>query len=473
VLAYHSTLRQLDLGTTTLSEEDYLGLFTLLDNNYRLDKIFLIKPSELDNSPRLHEELMGRMDERSRKTGLERFKEKQLTLNNLYKLAGLGLESDKFNFIKLTINHADTERLAITHQNLISETFLHKLPEGFRRFPEYTQQCWPIHLDVCQRLENQTTMGANLLEKAYQLRKPQYIRLLLAADANLLEQLPGNSSLVERIFADKEEKIYKQIILNHVKRDLSVFVPFISRLLPSYKKIDGGLRNIKLQLDQFITTLLELDQLPFSLKLFKGIGLQTKKENWEKDFRLVIQAAQAGTSKHPVTYSALSDFEQTLEILYLEVEKAKKQWFIGYQFNRKLQESLKQLLTSTREYQSKLFREWENGQSGAPLEQANVVELQQKLIKSEEEKNEIVRKFEERERVIKAEMEAKYAQDLSDLETRMKTEMEKQNMQNYSDLEARFEAKLNKLFARSTQQQEASTTDARTAENSTRFFMKP
>jgi hypothetical protein len=46
-------------------------------------------------------------------------------------------------------------------------------------------------------------------------------------------------------------------------------------------------------------------------------------------------------------------------------------------------------------------------------------------------------------------------------------------MQNYSDLEARFEAKLNKLFARSTQQQEASTTDARTAENSTRFFMKP
>lgn len=219
--------------------------------------------------------------------------------------------------------------------------------------------------------------------------------------------------------------------------------------------------------------MLELDQLPLLLKFFKGIGLNTKKANWERDFRLVIQAAQAGTNKDPVTHSALSDFEQTLEILYFEIEKAKKQWFMGYQFNRKLQESLKQLLKSTREYQSKLFREWENGQPGGLLEQPNVVELQQKLIESEEEKKEIIRKFEEREQVIKADLEVKYAQNLSDLETRLKAEMETKNMQNYTDLEARFEAKLNRLFSLSTQQQETSTTDSRTAENSTCFFMKP
>lgn len=268
--------------------------------------------------------------------------------------------------------------------------------------------------------------------------------------ANLLESLPDEPSLVGRIFAAKEEKVYKKIILDHVKKDLSIFVPFIARLLPSYKKIDDGLRDIKLQLDKFVTILLEQDQLPFLFKLFMGIGLEAKKENWEKDFRLIVTAAQVGTHKDPVTHSSLSNFEKMIEILYGEVEQAKNQWFRGYQFNCKLLESLKQLLESIKVYKNHLFIEWENGQAGGSLEQANI-ELQQKLNKAEE-------KIEK--------MEMRYAQDYADQEARFEAK--------FTDQEARFEAKLSKLFPHATQQEAgASESYSHISKNSNHFFTRP
>ena len=451
-LVHHATLQLLDLGQSRLNAGDYQALLALLAHNYRLDKLVILKPSRFDGERFLYDELCKRMDERAEKSAFQRFKEIQLTLSNLHQLAEWALQSDEATFVKLDLNGRSRSKLAITYPagETMSGHFLKKLPEGFRRCPEYTARCWPIHLDLKQCLEDQTSLGAHLLEKAFQLRKPEYMRLLLDAGANLLESLPDEPSLVGRIFAAKEEKIYKKIILDHVKKDLSVFVPFIARLLPSYKKIDDGLRDIKLQLDKFVTILLEQDQLPFLFKLFMGIGLEAKKENWEKDFRLIVTAAQVGTHKDPVTHSSLSNFEKMIEILYGEVEQAKNQWFRGYQFNCKLLESLKQLLESIKVYKNHLFIEWENGQAGGSLEQVNI-KLQQK----EKEYQEKIKN-----------MRKQHAQDYADQEARFEA--------RFANQEARFEAKLSKLFPHAAQEEAgASASYSHTSENSTHFFTRP
>ncbi|OIZ96257.1 hypothetical protein A1D18_00540 [Candidatus Rickettsiella isopodorum] len=152
-----------------------------------------------------------------------------------------------------------------------------------------------------------------------------------------------------------------------------------------------------------------MDQLPFLLKLFKRIGVETKKENWEKDFRLVIQAAQAGTQKNPITHSSLSDFEAIIKVLYTEVESAKKQWFRGYQFNVKLLESLEQLLQSTREYQSALFNEWEQQEGGILIENT---QLKEELKNSKE----TIEQMEAQHAQDKAKFESTRAQDRAEFE---------------------------------------------------------
>ncbi|WP_143750403.1 hypothetical protein [Candidatus Rickettsiella isopodorum] len=149
--------------------------------------------------------------------------------------------------------------------------------------------------------------------------------------------------------------------------------------------------------------------MPFLLKLFKRIGVETKKENWEKDFRLVIQAAQAGTQKNPITHSSLSDFEAIIKVLYTEVESAKKQWFRGYQFNVKLLESLEQLLQSTREYQSALFNEWEQQEGGILIENT---QLKEELKNSKE----TIEQMEAQHAQDKAKFESTRAQDRAEFE---------------------------------------------------------
>ncbi len=374
-LSYHPCLQQLDLRDTPLNEADYEELFTLLNNNYCLDTLLLKPPPPFGLLSQLHGQLIQEMEERIKKSALVRFQENQLTQTNLGKLAEWSLTLDEFHPIRLNYDQTSKE-IAITHASNLkfSKTLIKDLPLGLCHYPELLQKSFPIPLNLSQVVDNQRTLGARLLAKAFQLRKPRTMQLLLVAGADLLEKLPYQPSLIATIFSDKEEQVYKQIILEHVKKDLSVFVPFITRLLPRYEKIDDGLKKIKYHLDEFITTLLELDQLPFLLKLFQSIGLETKKENWEKDFRLIVQAAQAGTRNAPIIYSRLSDFEAIIQILYHEAARAKKQWFSGYQFNRKLLESLDQLLQSTRDYQKILFRAWEQQEGGVLVKNAHLKE---------------------------------------------------------------------------------------------------
>ncbi|MCH9636562.1 MAG: hypothetical protein K0U16_01225 [Gammaproteobacteria bacterium] len=429
-LVYHPSLKRLDLGDTALNEEDYEELFKLLNNNYRLDTIFLKYPP-FGNLNQLHHQLTQEMKERVKHSSLVRFQENQLTYSNRYKIAELSLELDQFHPLKFKFDHT-TKKLVITYPSdlALPTKLINDLPEGLSNYPEFLQNSFPIQLDLSQAIDNQTTLGAQLLEKAFQLRKPKSMELLLTAGADLLEQLPDKPSLIGTIFSDsnKGEKIYKELILNHVKKDLSVFVPFISRLSTRYGEIDAGLKKIKVHLDEFITTLLELDQLPFLLKLFKRIGVETKKENWEKDFRLVIQAAQAGTQKNPITHSSLSAFEAIIKVLYTEVESAKKQWFRGYQFNVKLLESLEQLLQSTREYQSALFNEWEQQEGGILIENT---QLKEELKNSKE----TIEQMKAQHAQDKAKFESTRAQDRVDIQNEIRKEFESKQMQDRIDIQ--------------------------------------
>lgn len=421
-LADHCALRQLDLGDTTLNEEDYLKLFELLKNNYSLDQILLKSAPVLEDLNRLHRKLIQQLEERSQKSSLERFQEKQLTTHNLYQLAELSLQL-KSHPLKLLLNLNNKIVITRLSSEKLPENLINRLPKDLQKYPDYLQQSWPIELDMSQRLDNQT-LGAHLLEKAFQLKTPKNVELLLSAGADLLERLPGKPSLVERLFSNKDN-VCKKVILSHVKKDLKFFVPLIWHFYTSHKEISNKLGSIKQKLDDFLMKLLDLDQLPFLLKIFRSIGLDAKKENWEKDFRLIVQAAQAGTTDYPVSDTALTEFTQVIRCLHGEAERAKRQHFRDFKFNQALCTELDQLL--------------------------GVTEVYKKQFKLEEEKNNLEKHVKSLQGTIeemkqdKRETDAKHAQDLIDLTAKYEAKGEKDR----TGMEAKFGAKLAQYKAES------------------------
>lgn len=417
VLAKHPTLRELDFGESCLQAASYQRLFTLSYENYRIEKITLHTPDDQGLRTK-HQELIARLQ----KSGFERFKTEHITPENLYHIAEVALESGPSPFLKLVLNKA--EKLAIDYaQNPpTSEKLLQQLPDVFRRHPEYVKQCWPLQLDIHHCLGNQT-LGTKLFKKAFQLRNPQGMQLLLNAGVDLLKETEeGQPSLAEWIFSDKELSMCEQVIVEHIKKDLSVFVPFISRL-SSYHKVDEGLRDIKRQLDHFLVTLLRQHQLPYLFKLIRGIGLEARKENWEKDLRLVVTAAREGTKRDPVDYGSLSDLQGFIKTLLGEVEKAKHQWFRACQFNQILAVLLKKLLESTEVYKEELYRNWERGQQQRISGKTDVIEtLRQQLQTAEEEKSQLKAKL------IAGEEKSKLQEEKSKLrEEQLKAEMEEKS----------------------------------------------
>lgn len=434
VLADHCTLRQLDLGDATLNEEGYLKLFDLLKNNYSLDQILLKSAPVLEDLNRLHRKLIQQLEERSEKSSLERFQEKQLTTHNLCRLFELSLE--KSNSLKLLLNLNNKIVITRLSSEKLPENLINRLPKDLQKYPDYLQQSWPIELDMSQRLDDQT-LGAHLLEKAFQLKNPKNVELLLSAGADLLERLPGKPSLVERLFSNKDN-VCKKVILSHVKKDLKFFVPLIWRFYTSHREISNKLGSIKQKLDDFLMKLLDLDQLPFLLKIFRGIGLDAKKENWEKDFRLIVEAAQAGTTDYPVSDTALTEFTQVIRCLHGEAERAKRQHFRDFKFNQALSTELDQLL--------------------------GVTEVYQKQFKLEEEKSKLEKQVKSLQGTIeemkqdKRETDVKHAQDLLD----QRTEFEKTRMQDKADTDA----KITELRDLIKSMQQASTSDTQTQESS-------
>ena len=471
-LADHCTLRQLDLGDATLNEEDYLKLFELLKNNYSLDQIFLKSAPVLEDLNRLHRKLIQQLEERSEKSSLERFQEKQLTDHNLYQLAELSLQL-KSPPLKLLLNLNNKIVITRLSSEKLPENLINRLPKDLQKYPDYLQQSLPIELDMSQRLDNQT-LGAHLLEKAFQLKSPKNVELLLSAGADLLERLPGKPSLVERIFSNKDN-VCKKVILSHVKKDLKFFVPLIWHFYTSHNEISNKLGSIKQKLDDFLMKLLDLDQLPFLLKIFRGIGLDAKKENWEKDFRLIVQAAQAGTTDYPVSDTALTEFTQVICCLHGEVERAKRQHFRDFKFNQALCTELDQLLGFTEVYRKQFKLEEEKSKLEKQVQslQGTIEVMTQDKretdVKHAQDLVDLTAKYEAKGEKAREEFESKRVQDKEEADAKLAQKLADQNakfektrMQDKADTDA----KINELRDLFESRQQASTSDTQTQESS-------
>jgi hypothetical protein len=471
-LADHCTLRQLDLGGATLNEEDYLKLFELLKNNYSLDQILLKSAPVLEDLHRLHRKLIQQLEERSEKSSLERFQEKQLTAHNLYQLAELSLQL-KSPPLKLLLDLNNKIVITRLSSEKIPENLLKKLPKDLQKYPDYLQQSLPIALDMSQRLNNQT-LGAHLLEKAFQLKNPKNVELLLSGGADLLERLPGKPSLVERLFSNKDN-VCKKVILSHVKKDLKFFVPLIWRFYMSHQEISNKLGSIKQKLDDFLMKLLDLDQLPFLLKIFRGIGLDAKKENWEKDFRLVVQAAQVGTTDYPISDTALTEFTQVIRCLQAEAERAKRQYFRDFKFNQALCTELDHLLGFTEVYQNQFKLEEEKSRLETQVKslQGTIEEMKQDKketdAKHAQDLIDLTAKYEAKEEKVKKDFESKRVQDKVEADAKLAQKLDDQNakfektrVQDKADTDV----KINELRNLIELLQRASTSDTQTQENS-------
>lgn len=185
------------------------------------------------------------------------------------------------------------------------------------------------------------------------------------------------------------------------------------------------------------------------LNYFYRRGLDAKKENWEKDFRLIVQAAQVGTTDYPVSDTALTEFTQVIRCLLDEAESAKRQHFRDFKFNQALCTELNQLLDFTEVYQKQFELE----------EEKNRLEKQVKHLQGtiEEMKQD------------KRETDAKHAQDLADLTAKYEAKGEKDR----SEIRAEFEQnksemveRMNKIMDLLSSQQQTSTSDTQTQESS-------
>jgi hypothetical protein len=415
-LVNHPTLRALDLGSSRLYEEAYQTLSALSYNNYHIEEIKLQTPDDPILQAR-HHELITRLQ----KPGFERFQDEHLTPENLYQIAVVALDSKSSPFFKLILNQGEQLAIGYGTNPVMPEKFLELLPEVLRRHSDYVKRCWPLQLDVHQRLEDQT-VGASLFKKALQLENSQAMQLLLTAGVDLLKEMPN---IRKQLFRNKILSTFDQMIIDHIiEKDLSAFVPFLSRLA-SYTGLDSGLKDIKLLLDQFLISLLKQNQLPYLLKLIKSIGFEAKKENWEKDFRCIVSAAKTGTQHDPVDYESLGGFEESVSLLLCEVEKDKQQWFRAYQFNKQLVIQLKELLRLTTLYKD-LYQKWkEKKQEEVPENSQALQQWQARAETAEAQEKQSKEQIEQ----LKAEMKAREEQSKEQIE-QLKTEMkEKEKVQ--------------------------------------------
>lgn len=94
ILKQHLMLQSLNLGNSVLDHSAYKALADLLDKNYKIE-ITLLEPTNLELL-----QLYQPLKQRLAKPGIERFKEKYLSQDNLFKIAIESLESlKKFKLI--------------------------------------------------------------------------------------------------------------------------------------------------------------------------------------------------------------------------------------------------------------------------------------------------------------------------------------------------------------------------------------
>lgn len=222
ILERHPTLQSLNLGNSVLDANAYTVLADLLDKNYKIE-ITLSEPTDSELL-KAYQPLKQRIS----KPGIERFKEKYLSQDNLFKMAIESLESlKKLKSIRYqSLQQAQLEKQfdfllrsqaspAITNGNQID--VLHPIYQDHhylinKESPSLIQ----LHIDTLP--SNTTkTIGSILLEKALETNNQKVIQTLLNADANLFE-FPKDEEEPFLVKALQSSRDIKRLILDHLRR---------------------------------------------------------------------------------------------------------------------------------------------------------------------------------------------------------------------------------------------------------------
>jgi hypothetical protein len=225
VLASHPTLKSLNLGSSILDAYVYTTLAEdLLDKNYQIE-ITLTEPTDPDLL-----EAYQPLKQLLFQPGLERFKEKYLSQNNLFQMAVESLESLK----KLkSVRYQNSQQAQLEKQfdfllrNRASLTITNGNYNDVLR-PIYQKHHYLIneespsliklHLDALLPSNTAKTVGSILLEKALETNNQKVIQTLLNANVNLFE-FPPDEEEPFLVKALQSSGNIRRLVLDHIRRN--------------------------------------------------------------------------------------------------------------------------------------------------------------------------------------------------------------------------------------------------------------
>lgn len=290
VLEKHPTLQTLNLGNSAFDGSAYKALTDLLDKNYKIE-ITLPEPTHAELLPTYQP-----LKQRLTKPGIERFKEKYLSQDNLFKIAIDSLKSLKqfkligyknpqkaqlekqFDF--LLRSQASQAILDGNHTDVLYPIY----QEHHHLINEESPSLIQLHIDTLS--SNKTkTIGSVLLGKALETNNQKVIQTLLNANANLFEFPPHEEEpfLVKALQSSGD---IKKLILAHIRRTeqleesdvLQLRVAEESKTI-GYILLKKALQNEKLYTLRYLLTakadLFEFpkdEKEPFLVKVFQSPG---------------------------------------------------------------------------------------------------------------------------------------------------------------------------------------------------------
>lgn len=223
ILERHPTLQSLNLGNSIFDNSAYVALADLLDKNYQIE-ITLTEPTDPDLL-----EAYQPLKQRLAKSGLERFKEKYLSQDNLFHMAIESLESLKklkptryqnlqqvqlekqFDFLLRS-----QDSLAITNGNY-TEVLRPIYQKHHYLINEESPSLIKLQLDALPA-NTTKTVGSTLLEKALEANNQKVIQTLLRANVNLLE-FPPDEEEPFLVKALQSSGIIRRLVLDHIRRN--------------------------------------------------------------------------------------------------------------------------------------------------------------------------------------------------------------------------------------------------------------
>lgn len=222
ILEQHPTLQSLNLGNSALNSTAFTALADLLDKNYQIE-ITLTEPTDPDLL-----EAYQPLKQHLAKSGLERFKEKYLSQDNLFQMAVELLESLKklkptryqnlqqvqlekqFDFLLRS-----QDSLAITNGNY-TDVLRPIYQKHHYLINEESPSLVKLRLDVPSSTTK--TVGSTLLEKALETNNQKVVQTLLNANVNLLE-FPPDEEEPFLVKALQSSENIKRLILDHIRRN--------------------------------------------------------------------------------------------------------------------------------------------------------------------------------------------------------------------------------------------------------------